>query len=534
MALLFSSFSSYPSPPAQRRQTVVSGGLCSVLALRYASGSDLPPLLTLSLERHEPPCRLAAFDRHFVDLQPLLLERIQPVASDTLPRVQYIAKGALRVGWGGPVNLLLDSHVADLWLMGDAAPPDAGGALDLLDLLHRGGGGCGAAQGESKETVLRLTGVPSFADIWLAALPAEAHIAKQAVIAARSAEPADLASIQSFQGILGVNRGKFVRAGPPLTWSLSHRSVSPLMTLSPGSGQSSLTLALGSDLGSVCESEVFWEKAQDVSGLAASNWAVSLTATAGTRGEIHRWNGIAAIDISSGFLRLPASELSLFFNALLGQELASRCLQSSPKVAERLAGTAAAGLLFCPCADTAARPPARLALGALEWPLPWSGLLEPVEGEPGLCLLRVHGAALGEMPSVGATILLLSRALILDFGGDRAGVCVPLSMGSSASGSSGSSASSALIAGAASSGPLILRRSVFGVPTLVAGLGGLGASALASFAMCPRLRRRIWRIISCGRRRTRSRWRSCSSSVSQDSGGDGSDAGSDHCLGPLE
>merc|ERR1711884_359164 len=123
----------------------------------------------------------------------------------------------------------------------------------------------------------------------------------------------------------------------------------------------------------------------------------------------------------------PEEELPQVLMALLGAEIIGKCVQPYQAPADStktVDTTAATGLILCPCDSAASRPPLRLAVGSLEVPLPWLSLLQPVEGETGLCLLRIHAASDDEAPTVGVAMLLgESHVISFDFEQETVGLC---------------------------------------------------------------------------------------------------------------
>merc|ERR1719362_1822758 len=96
----------------------------------------------------------------------------------------------------------------------------------------------------------------------------------------------------------------------------------------------------------------------------------------------YQWTGPATIDFTSALLQLPERDLPQALAALLGHSGAKRCQQNHANPADENGDEGPAGLILCPCEEAGSRPPLRLSLGALEHPVPWTDLMQPVSGAP--------------------------------------------------------------------------------------------------------------------------------------------------------
>jgi len=381
-------------------------------------------VLTLQLELQEPECRLASeADRRYVDLRPLDLSSIQPLGA-VRPHAAYVARGAISRGQEQPYDLLLDGRTADLWL--PAVPAGAHGPPLELPEYPGAGGSCGAAVSPEggEPGAVRLTGVAMFDDLRLLTKPLEVPLPRENFVAMDTDVDTGGAA---WSGVMGLGRLGAAQAGEPLLQALSKATggaaVASIVPWPRPNGAFAPSLVLGAGIESMCQTTVLWADAEaSVPGAAEGEWVVSLEVTVGA----FQWRGHAAIDLTSALLRVPEAELPQVLAALLGDEGAAHCVQTGAAPADADAAGAppvASGLILCPCEAAAARPPLRLAVGASELPVPWQSLLQPVVGQAGLCLLRVHAAARDELPGVGAA-LLGDHVLALDFDEERVGLCV--------------------------------------------------------------------------------------------------------------
>lgn len=374
---------------------------------------QVPSLLTLALERREPECRLRSVGSvPPATLRPLDLGNIIPLDVQ-LPFIDYVARAALARSGAEPADLLLDLRTPDLWLSVDMVPDVGGEVKELLE--HASAGGClvtslssGAGYGRTglAAGVERLSGTASKQDLRVLALPRDLWLRQQAFFGFLRGT----SSISSWQGVLGIGHPRAGDSHRPLVSSVGDAVGGAVAAVVPGLNAGSAWLALGPSIQQLCETAVAWTFTVGAPGYQPGQWAVQLALN--TRD--FSWQGVTILDLSSFFLRIPASQLPSLVKSLMGIAV-QRCRQPWQMAS-------AAGLILCPCDVMSTQAPLQVTVADVKVAVPWTCLLQPVAGEPGMCLLRVHAAPAGENPSVGLS-LFDQRIVAFDHDASKVGLC---------------------------------------------------------------------------------------------------------------